>query len=396
MRAVRRRPALLASALVAGIGAALAACGDGDDPVPGAAALPDVTPDAGRTDAAGSGDGGLPPLGPLAIDAPPQLDVVAGTNAAVSARVAGGAGPYRIAWRAVAGPPATVHDADTLNPSLAVPSVTAATDLTLEVDAADTSGAATKATMILHLLPPPTTTGDAGAGPLVASAGADQTVSAGAAAFVNALASGGAAPYRYAWTQKDGPIAGIDPPDGSNPKLHLGAVAVDATVTWTVTVTDAHGATATDDVALLVKAPPADQLGDAGAGYRPLTDDERTVVSCIGDACSAPSPARVVCDARAPFALTTLDFDGHGGIGIQKRCVDASICLGAWWLATAPLDQCVSLLPPTRAPFDGIDQSGAAAMCSFCCYGLACNAGAVPALGTIASCDQNVCFPPNR
>jgi hypothetical protein len=221
-------------------------------------------------------------------------------------------------------------------------------------------------------------------------------VSAGAAAFVAVTATGGTAPYRFAWTQKDGPTVGIDAPDGSNPKLRLAAVAADATVTWTVTVTDAHGATASDDVALLVKAPLADQLGDAGAGYRPLTDDERTVVVCSADSCSAPSPGRVVCDSRAPFALTTLAFDGHGGIGIQKRCIDAPTCLGAWWVATAPFDQCVGLLPPTSAPFDGVSQSGAAATCSYCCYGLDCNAGAVPALGTTASCDQNICFPPSR
>jgi hypothetical protein len=280
-------------------------------------------------------------------------------------------------WTQTGGPSVVLTGADGSNPSFTAPRVTVDTALTFQLAA---SGGATDSVDVTVKAP----------APLVVTAGDDVDVSAGADVALGGRASGGAGPYTFAWTQTSGTAVALGDPAASNPKLGVAAVSADEEDAFELVVTDANGATAKDSVVLRVKAPSAG-AADAGQEHRPLTDNERTVASCTGDACNKPD--EVVCDERAPFALTTLDFDGAGAVSIQKRCVDEDTCLSEWWRSTSELDQCVSLLPPTSAPLEGIQSGGVKSTCSFCCLGRDCNAGVVPALGTTANCDDGDCYP---
>jgi hypothetical protein len=371
----------------------LVACGDGDEPPP--APRPTGAAGVGGSSGTVAPDGStaqvLPVLGPLTIDAEDEVHVFSAQRIALQTRVSGGAGPYRVSWMQSGGS-GVIASSDTLNPTFAAPEVATITEISLTVSVADAaSGVATRNITVL-VEPIPLT-----APALTASARGVQIINAGADVVLGGAAVGGVPPYAYAWTQTGGTPVVIDPPHELNAALRAPAVAADEQTTFVLTVTDAKGTTAVDHMIATVKAEATTPAGPEGLGpsYRPLTASERTVLSCEGEKClAAGGGTRVVCDERAPFALTTLDVDRAGGVTVQKRCVDNASCAKDWWRETSALDLCVGLLPPTSAPLSDVQAAGNATSCKYCCIGKSCNAALVPAAATTTTCDGDVCYPP--
>ncbi len=90
----------------------------------------------------------------------------------------------------------------------------------------------------------------------VADAGLDQEICEGGSTTLggNPTASGGTAPYTYSWS----PTTGLNDPTAANPTVTLNAAG---TYTYTVTVTDSKGCTASDQVVVTVNPNP---VADAG------------------------------------------------------------------------------------------------------------------------------------
>lgn len=108
--------------------------------------------------------------------------------------------------------------------------------------------------------PPPT--------PLVASAGADSSIAAGANALLAGSASGGTAPYSYRWS----PTTGL-----SSSTIAAPTASPSATSTYTLTVTDATGQTANDSMVVTVQASVA-LVANAGAD-RSITSGASTTLT---------------------------------------------------------------------------------------------------------------------
>ncbi|GEM_PF-709298 len=87
---------------------------------------------------------------------------------------------------------------------------------------------------------------------LVADAGPDRDVLFGLTTVLggNPTASGGDATFSYSWS----PASGLDDPTAANPKAHVVPAAGVSTITYTVTVTDNSGNTASDEVTINVQS----------------------------------------------------------------------------------------------------------------------------------------------
>ena len=144
-----------------------------------------------------------------------------GQSIQLTAFIAGGSAPYSYSWT----PASTLSSANIANP-IATPTETTTYNLTVT----DFVGATASATATVEVR-----------GPLAANAGPDQTVIGGRTGAMAGAASGGTPPYAYAWA----PVTGLD--SSSNP---VTSFTMFSTRTYTLTVTDSLGETATDTVTL--------------------------------------------------------------------------------------------------------------------------------------------------
>ena len=177
------------------------------------------------------------------------------------------------AWTQTSGTTATLSDADTLTPSFTAPSVSADDTLEFTLTVTDSSGA-TATDMVSVTVSAVSEPPNENQAP-TADAGADVSVSEGAAVTLSGTASDpdGDEGLSYAWTQTSGTTATLSDADTLTPSFTAPSVSADDTLEFTLTVTDSAGATATDTVSVNVAdvpdgddTPDDDDDDDGGSG----------------------------------------------------------------------------------------------------------------------------------
>ncbi|MDX2198137.1 MAG: matrixin family metalloprotease [Phycisphaerae bacterium] len=157
----------------------------------------------------------------LAVDAGSDVAINLGSSTTLSANVAGGVAPYSYVWSPSAG----------LNQTSGASVVATPTDTTTyTVTVTDAVGTSASGSVVVTVVRP-----------LTANAGPDQFVGAGVSGAMAGSASGGVAPYAYAWSPATG-LTSI-----TNPTTPF---TIFVARTYTLTVTDAEGSVATDTVTL--------------------------------------------------------------------------------------------------------------------------------------------------
>ena len=167
-----------------------------------------------------AGGGGTP----LVASAGADTSIAAGGSARLAGQASGGTAPYTYKWS-----PTTGLSSSTTAQPTASPSVTTTYTLTV----LDSAGASAGDSVVVQVQ----------AAALAANAGSDATVSAGGSTQLAGSASGGQSPYTYRWS----PTTGL-----SNATVAAPTASPSATTTYTLTVTDGAGATASDSVVLTV------------------------------------------------------------------------------------------------------------------------------------------------
>lgn len=146
--------------------------------------------------------------------------ICAGKSTELKAVAAGGKLPYSFIWNLGLG------SGDTKN-------VSPTSNTTYMITATDASGCTSTSQILIKVIP----------GPSV-QAGADQVTCPGGSVNLSATASGGTTPYTFTWSNNLG--------TGPNK-----TVTPASTTTYSVTVTDANGCTASDDVIVTVQPAPS-------------------------------------------------------------------------------------------------------------------------------------------
>ena len=185
------------------------------------------------------------------------------------------------AWRQTSGPSVTLSRASTARPTFTAPQVTANTRLTFTLTVSDRSLSATDTVTV--------TVQAVGRGRLMADAGADQTAAVGAKVTLDGTGSRhpNNGSLQYSWTQVSGPYVTLFDPtllyeSTTAPRASFLAPAppVDTDLVFRLKVTDAHGASATDEATVTV-------LGNVLTAKRDsLVNDWASRNSRSGNACA--------------------------------------------------------------------------------------------------------------
>jgi len=248
-------------------------------------------------------------LEPLVAEAGPDVAVIAGTGAALSGSGSGGQPPYTWSWTPTAG----LSDATTAAPT-AAPTTTTTYTLTV-TDAAGRSASDQVTVTVVPLL--------------VASAGLDKEISAGESALLEGSASGGVQPYAWSWSPSDG----LDDPAAAAPTAAPGV-----TTTYTLTVCDASGQTATDSVTVTVRnqapspaftwLPAVPVAGEPVAFSDGSRDPDGSIVSWSwdfgdGGTAAGPNPSHTFAAADT-YTVTLTVTDDRGATATATRAVTVS------------------------------------------------------------------------
>lgn len=187
--------------------------------------------------AANDGEGGsdrlwefedvLLPTAPMIVPAGPDRTISSGTSVLLSAEVAGGTPPYTYKWE----PADTLDDASILTPTATPTQKTTTYKLTVTDAAGKTESDFVTITL---------------AEGLVVDAGPDRSISLGQSIRLDALVTGGATPYSYLWTPSDG-LSATD--------IQRPMASPNSDTTYTLTVTDSLGHSASDSVVVRVTNP---------------------------------------------------------------------------------------------------------------------------------------------
>jgi len=162
----------------------------------------------------------------------------------------------------------TLTGADTAKATFVAPEVTGPTPLTFTLTVKESGGASNSASVVITVKPENR--------PPVANAGQAQTVDQGATVTLDG--SGSSDPdgtiAAYAWTQSEGPSATLSRPSTAKPTF---VAAAAGTLTFSLTVTDDAGATASQTVSITVLAPNRAPQADAGGPQTAAPEDAVTL-----------------------------------------------------------------------------------------------------------------------
>lgn len=235
--------------------------------------------------------------GQLVVDAGPDLAIQSG-SVVLQATVRGGSGVYTYSWTPTVG----LDRSDVLQPVL-----TAGTPgtITYTLTVQDSLGAtASDSVRITVGASGDGGGGGGGSGVLKADAGPDKFTAVGSSVVLEGSASGGVAPYSFLWS----PISGLSSATQAQPVY---TPVVSGTVSYTLTVTDALGATASDSVTINIS--PAAGIAAltwgadyGGGGYQVLARFDQQL-----DPASATNIANYRIDGRLNPISATLGADGR-------------------------------------------------------------------------------------
>lgn len=166
---------------------------------------------------------------PLTVDAGQDVAIQSGSSIALAGLVSGGMPPYTYNWSPSTG---------LSRPGAVNPVASPATTTTYTLTATDSLGRTASDTVTITVAASP--------GALVANAGGDLAIPTGGAGTLNGSASGGTAPYAYAWS----PAVGLSATTVAQP-----TVRPTVATRYTLTLRDAAGRVATDTAMVTIAVP---------------------------------------------------------------------------------------------------------------------------------------------
>lgn len=258
----------------------------------------------------------------IQVEAVPPVFADAGANQSVDAgalvtlSAAGSSGPISsYAWSTSLGNALALTGADTASMSFIAPSLPQASLITVTLTVAGEFGQSSTASAIIAVsafVPPP----------LRADAGADQSVASHALVALNGTASSGPI-ASYSWIHDAGNNIQLDFANTATPSFTAPALPTASVITFTLTITDGNGSTASDTVVVNVAAmppPPNDVVTIARAQYLQadnawrlqgsnLQRQGQTVTIYVGS----------IGDYKHPIGICTVAADGRWQLNTVKR-----------------------------------------------------------------------------
>ncbi len=191
----------------------------------------------GPVGVAPGGDGGantatpvLVPNGELTLETEPGLPALSGRDVIVHAFVGGGAGPYRISWRQLGGPPAALFRGDSLEPTIVPPLVTEPTDVPFIVTVVDAAERFRSTNVTLAVTPSGLT--------VLAS---NRTVEDGEETTLHAVVAGNLDGLSFVWTQTKGTPVVIQSPTSQTTRITVPFVATMSALEFEARATNGDG-----------------------------------------------------------------------------------------------------------------------------------------------------------
>jgi hypothetical protein len=252
-----------------------------------------------------------------------ERTIAQGTSSQLGAPATGGTEPYTYAWSAT---PACAEGSCLSSASVAQPDVTPAESTLFTVVVTDANSCSGSDSVQVTVAPP-----------LVAEAGGDKVICSGQSTPIGLPASGGQAPYTYAWSMSPACTGCLSSTTEASP-----TASPLVTTTFTQTVTDALAQTASATSVVTVSPSPgtagANADIDPGASIiiGPTPVSGATYAWTCNRADCALSSSQVAQPVAGPTRTTTYTLEASNGPGCQTRStLTVSVNLTA---TTVPLD----------------------------------------------------------